>query len=148
MIPLDIKVVALDIYGTVLASDDNDNSFPPRKGLEDFLDKCKKRGIKVVTSSDAYIPDVKAVLESCFNNFPERGLSLERFNEFFRLDELPVKDFSRIVGHYDITPRELLVIGDSYKDVGGALKYGCCFLRCPEYRVDGKREFDFAKVEI
>lgn len=61
-----IKVVALDIYGTVLAFDDCDYSCAPRKGLVDLFDRCDARGIKVVTSSDAFIGNMKNDLVMAF----------------------------------------------------------------------------------
>lgn len=36
---LGIKAVALDIYGTVLATNDIDNSAPPRDGIDVFFEK-------------------------------------------------------------------------------------------------------------
>ncbi|MBS3078801.1 hypothetical protein J4218_01640 [Candidatus Pacearchaeota archaeon] len=132
-----IRLVALDIYGTVLATDDHNSSFPPRRGLECFFDVCDVRGIKVVTSSDCYTANVMAELAHCFGKYPDRRMSLQRFAGFFQLDEVPVKDFSRIIAKSQgivgslILPSELLVIGDSDKDIDGALKHGCCSVRCP-----------------
>ncbi|MBS3071409.1 HAD family hydrolase [Candidatus Pacearchaeota archaeon] len=144
-----IKVVALDIYGTVLAIDDEDNVYPPRKGIENFFDNCKSRKINVVSASDADIGAVKIDLEETFSNHNSVFNILGEFDGFFYLNQLPVKDFSVIIGHYDILPKELLVIGDNaVKDVGGAKKYGCLFLHVPEYFTRIPDGFDFAMVNL
>ena len=72
MIKKNIKVVALDIYGTVLASGDPNNELPPRKGLKAFLDKCDARRIKVVTASDGHLKNLK-------RNLQESGLERKPF---------------------------------------------------------------------
>ena len=153
-----IKVVALDIYGTVLAFDDHDCSLPPRKGFEKFLDECDERGIKVVTSSDAFIGNVQLDLTiafKCAKNLKTKqsdalriGLSLKRFDNFFQLDQ-EVKDFSIIIGHYDILPSELLVIGDNpNKDIHGALILGANAVFCPAYGVEQGRHWDFSQINL
>lgn len=143
-----IKVVALDVYGTMLAFDDYDYSFPPRKGLEVLLDNCDRRGIKVVTSSDAFTGNVRNDLSIAFKLVPERKLSLDRFDGFFQLDQ-GIKDFSVVIGHYNIVPAELLVIGDNpNKDIYGALRLGANAVLCPAYCVDGEREWDFGKINL
>ncbi len=136
-----IKVVALDIYGTVLASDDPDNELPFRKGLEKFFDNCFSKKIKVVSSSDAPIETTKIDLQSA-------GLDTNKFDRFYQLNQLPRKDFSIIIGDYRIQPRELLVIGDNYgKDIMGAIEHGACFLQVPEYR-EHLDDFDFSRIRI
>lgn len=155
-----IRVVVLDVYGTILAFDDPDYSCPSRKGLEDFLDACQARGIRVVTSSDAFVGNVKNDLERTFRLVIERmvtpkekqamrrRLSLARFDGFFQLDQ-GIKDFSIIIGHYDIIPSELLVIGDNpSKDIYGALRLGAKAIRCPVYGVKEGWDFDFGKIDL
>ena len=143
-----IKVVALDVYGTVLAFDDGDYSFPPRKGLEVFLDNCEKRGIKVVTSSDAFTGNVRNDLLVAFKLVPEKKLTLDRFDGFFQLDQ-GIKDFSIIIGQYDIVPKELLVVGDNpNKDIYGALRLRANAIHCPVYGVDEGGEWDFGKIDL
>ncbi len=144
----EIKVIGLDIYGTVLASDEADNVMPPRKGIERFFDLCESRQIRIVSASDSDIENVKMDLESCFKRFPERRMSVERFNYFFLMDQLPVKDFSLIVGHFDILPRELIVIGDGWKDIGGAKRIGTKYLQVPEYTIRDGYDFDFGEIRI
>lgn len=149
-----IRIVALDIYGTVLALGDQENNAKPRPGLVSFFDKCDVKGIKVVTASDGSNRLVKSELENCFKKHPEPGLTLDRFNNFFRLKDWP-KDFSIIIGHYDIIPRELLVIGDTHKkDIEGATRLGCLHIEVPSYDLmtpyesSTRTAFDFSKIQI
>ena len=143
-----IKVVALDVYGTVLAFDDNDYSCPPRKGLLAFLQDCRRRGIKVVTSSDGFTGNVKNDLTMAFKLNSGKGLSLDYFDEFFQLNQ-GVKDFSVIIGYYDIVPQELLVIGDNFnKDIIGALKLGTRAIHCPVLGVGQGQDWDFSKIDL
>lgn len=155
-----IKVVALDVYGTILAYDDYDCSFPPRKGLEDFLDQCDEKKVKVVTSSDSFIQNVKNDLIIAFKLAAEKiadgelssrmkkRLNIGRFDDFFQLDQ-GVKDFSVIIGHYGINPRELLVVGDNIdRDVQGAIVSGANVIYCPPYGVNEGGKWDFTKIEL
>ncbi|OGZ77313.1 MAG: hypothetical protein A2280_01275 [Candidatus Staskawiczbacteria bacterium RIFOXYA12_FULL_37_10] len=155
-----IKVVALDVYGTILAFDDVDDSFPPRRGIEDFFDNCEERGIKVVTSSDGGTGNVKNDLSISFKVAIERiadpeerrkmkeRLSLKRFDDFFQLDQ-GTKDFSEIIGHYDIIPSQLLVIGDNLnKDIYGAFRVGARAILCPIYGIDQGGDWDFGMIDL
>ena len=141
-----VKVVALDIYGTLLATSDPDNELKPRKGAEKFFEKCSSRGIKVVSASDAaYIPLLKSELEECLERV---GLGLEVFDAFYQLNQLPCKDFSQIIADYKILPCELLVIGDRLdKDINGAVKCGACFIHVPEF-VDHVDYFDLSRIDF
>ncbi len=145
-----IRLVALDVYGTMIASDDGDWSFPPRQGLEGFLDECGKRNVIVVTSSDGETQAVKRDLSISFGLVSERGLCIEKFGEFFRLEHPPNsgKDYSVIIGNYDIIPRELLIVDDKSEHVHAALRLGCLAVQCPEYRTNGEREWDFSKIRL
>jgi hypothetical protein len=143
-----IKIVALDVYGAILCSDDGDWSFPPRRGLEGFLDECDKKGIITVTSSDADIQAVKRDLGISFRLVPERGLSVERFSNFFCLNQMGEKDFYLIINHYKIQPSELFVIDDREEHISAALHLGSKAVQCPEYRTDGEREWDFSKIKL
>lgn len=134
-----IKIIALDIYGTVLATDDPDNELPPRRGLESFFQDCKNKKIKIVSASDNDITNTRIDLE-------ESGVDPSHFDKFYQLDQYPHKDFSQLLKDYDITAAELLVIGDSDKDIGGAVKIKANYLRVPEYykHLD---DFDFSLVQ-
>jgi len=155
-----IKVVALDIYGTVLDIEDCDYSCPPRKGFAEFLDNCEQRRIKVVTSSDAYTGNVRNDLSAAFKvairriasskerRIMRKRLNLERFDGFFQLDQ-GIKDFSIIIGHYDIVSKELLVIGDNpNKDIIGALRLGAFAIQCPAYSGKEGVDWDFSKIDL
>ena len=145
-----IKIAALDVYGTMLCSDDGDWSFPPRRGLEEFLYECRKRKIIVATSSDEDTDAVKIDLGIAFGLVPERGLDIEGFDGFFRLEHPPNcgKDYSLIIGHYDIVPSELLVVDDRAEHIFSALRLGCCAIHCPEYKTKSGREWDFSMIKI
>ncbi len=140
-----IKVVALDIYGTLLATSDPDNELKSRKGAEKFFKKCSSRGIKVVSASDAHIPFLKSELEECLERV---GLGLEVFDSFYQLNQLPCKDFSQIIADYRISPCELLVIGDRLdKDIEGARRCGACYIHVPEF-VDHVDYFDLSRINF
>ena len=132
-----IKVVAVDIYGTVLASDDYGNELPPRKGFEGLLDKCDSRGIKVVTASDSDLLNLKIDLK-------ESRVDITRFDSFHHLWQHP-KNFEGILEDYHLIPEELFVIGDSMKDMEWPRLHGAGNYMVPEYR--GRRD-DFRLDEI
>jgi phosphoglycolate phosphatase-like HAD superfamily hydrolase len=147
-----IKAIALDIYGTVLASDDHENILPPRRGLEMFFDNCDRLGVNVYSTSDADIGNVRSDFESCFRHFEENFgrhmLSIERFSGFYQLNQLPHKDYGVLLRELGLLSSQLLVIGDSSKDVNGANASGCPCLQVPEYRIYGEREFCFESVDL
>ena len=134
-----IKYVALDIYGTILPSDDSDYELAPRKGSETFLNRCRAAGIKIISASDSDIKDVKIDLA-------EYGIRSDLFDDFMQFTETP-KDFSRILEKYVILPSELMVIGDSHeKDINGAKAIGALYVEVPKY-VYGS-EFDIGSIAI
>jgi len=61
-----IKVIAFDVYGTILCSDDPENAMSPRLGFAEFILRAKSLGIKVVTSSDAYLVNLHLDLAAVF----------------------------------------------------------------------------------
>ena len=133
-----IKVVAFDVYGTILASDDHDNGFRPRRGFCDFVKRCRDEGRIVVTASDADLDVQKRHLGATFRHWGEISgdeIGLDVFDNLFRLVETP-KEFGVIVKHYGVHPREVYVFGDNYdKDILGAKAAGCLSLHVPEYRI-------------
>ena len=132
-----ISVIALDIYGTVLATDDPDNELPVRKGIESFFNECGVRRIRVASTSDAPNCTVKVHLED---------YGLFRFlDSSFQLNQLPHKNFEVVLNYYGIQASELLVIGDSDKDINGAISIGARHLRVPEY-ISFSNDFDFGQV--
>ena len=142
-----IKVVALDIYGTVLATDDYENVAKPRGGLKDFFDLCDSKNVKIASTSDAHIDSVMGHLESCFFRHNEERMKIECFDKFFRLNQLP-KDYSFVYGHYDILPEELLVIDDKLENINSASKHGCRIIHVPEYILGTRAKFDFSKIRF
>jgi len=134
-----IKVIALDIYGTILATDDFENRLSPRKGTEEFFEKCSAKEIKVVAASDANSDLVKIDLQ-------ESGVKLSRFDRFYELKDAP-KDFSSILEDYSIEASELLVIGDSDKDILGAKRINAKYFRVPEYKGLGDK-FNLKNLEF
>jgi FMN phosphatase YigB (HAD superfamily) len=143
---MSIRVVAFDIYGTVLASDDNDNQFSPRSGFYEIVKRCKSEGRIVVSASDASIDDQKRDFREVARSLEGRNediLGLRLFDNLFRLFETP-KEFSIILNYYKIRPSELFVFGDNYeKDIMGAMNIGSPYLHVPEYRIRkrGSEEF-------
>ena len=141
-----IKVVALDVYGTILARDDYDDCFPPRKGLCQLFDNCLERGIKVVTISDGLVGNVRNDLVVSFRNCREGQLCLEMFDGFFQM-QVGNKELQPILECYGIQPDELLVVGDDpLVDICAAKEIGARFVQCPVYEVNGEREWTFDKV--
>lgn len=139
-----IKVVALDLYGTFLASDDHyDNeeyACPPRKGFSDLIAKCKNKNIAIVTASDAGITNQKTDIKAA-------RVNLSIFDKFYELKTRP-KDFSKILKDYNIHPQELLVIGDRRdNDILGAKKINARYIWVPEYRVR-ENEFNLADIDF
>ena len=131
------KILALDIYGTILCIDDPENNMPVRKGFEDLVEKCNKHKIKIVSSSDANPELIKIDLA-------ESGVKLDIFKHFYYLTT-SVKDFSKILKDYRIKPKELFVIGDSDKDILGAINVGANYFRVPVYCIS-KDNFDLSKI--
>jgi FMN phosphatase YigB (HAD superfamily) len=143
-----IKVVGLDIYGTILASDDHDNEMPPRKGIEYFFDYCSSQGIHIASTSDAHTDNLKIDLETCFERYPDRRMSLDRFHYFVKMNGNGPKDFRFVLAFYQIKPRELLVIGDGPNaDIRGAVIAGAHSLLVPKYTLQGK-SFDFSTINL
>ncbi len=121
-----IKVIALDIYGTVLSSEDCENLMSPRKGLDKLFDECDVKRIKIVSASDAPILILQIDLK-------ESGVDFSRFDNFYEFEQKP-KDFRIILEDYNIKSKELLVVGDSVEaDIKGAQMIGAQYYKVPEY---------------
>ncbi len=139
---LEIKVIALDVYGTILATDDPDNELPPRKGLLAFLEKCKKLGITLCTSSDGETISVKANLE-------EAGVNLTCFDRFFQMQQGAAKNYTPILDHYRIDPKQLLVIGNSLpQDIEPAMQLGCRTEYVDDYYGANDNTDCFSKIKL
>lgn len=144
-----IRIVALDVYGTFLASDDADNEMPPRRGIEKFCDMCHETRVPIVTVSDSDLGDVKRDLRECFERHPKRRMSLDRFYDFFEMNKDGPKEFMSFLMYYKINAWQVLVIGDSQKrDIDGAARVGAHHLLVPEYKMRGGEEFNFATIDL
>ncbi|MFA6023305.1 MAG: HAD hydrolase-like protein [Candidatus Pacearchaeota archaeon] len=152
------KVVAVDVYGTLIDAAQFEKERKIRRGFEKFFDKCNNNNIPIVTASDSDLEDVISDLESAlkksefFNElFPEAlkksTLAYEVFDNFYRLVGAP-KNFAYIISDYLIKPEELFVIGDTFeKDIIGAHDLGCSTLLVPEYCWKNSH-FNFADLEL
>jgi len=124
---MNIKVIAFDVYGTILMSDDPENCVPAREGFIEFAEKCIQNGIKLVTSSDNGTELVKIDLI-------ESGVPLYLFSNHFRMAKGKPKNFGPIIERFNIKPEELLVFGDRQDlDIDPALEQNCMAHIVPQY---------------
>lgn len=143
-----IKVLALDIYGTVLATNDAENELPPRKGIERLFAKCKEQDIKIVTSSDANIENLKVDLRASFGKHNLAHL-IDQIDNYCLCAQPITKNFTPILKNYNISPWELLVIGDREKDTCGARDVGARWIKVPEYYdYEDIDSFDLGKINF
>lgn len=143
LLELSTKVVALDVYGTILCSDDPENAMSPRKGLREFYEKYESL-VKFVSVSDSDLINLKIDLNESLKKI---GLSTKIFDRYYRLQTTP-KDFEPVIADLGILPEEFFIIGDSTeKDIAGARICRCSYFQVPEYTgtVD---DFDFSKLVL
>jgi FMN phosphatase YigB (HAD superfamily) len=135
-------LIGLDIYGTVLCTDDYGNELPPRRGIECFFEICKSRRIKVVSISDADPINVRLDLSAS-------GVTPLSFDHFFYLNQEPSKDLREIFQKYRRVRRDrVLIIGDNYqKDILAAKNVGCPYIHVPEYK-EHLDDFDFSTIPL
>ena len=116
---MNTKVIAFDVYGTILMTTDYDNCVPFRKGFVDFALECKRIGIILVSSSDNSIPLTK-------NNLEMSGVPLDLFFDHYQMEKGGPKSFNLILNFFDINGDELHVFGDRPEcDIEPACKLGC-----------------------
>jgi len=121
------KVIAFDVYGTILCANDPENAMPPRRGFIEFAKNCQKEGIVLVTSSDNELPLTKIDLK-------ESGVPIELFFDHYQMMVWQPKYFLPIVEFFAIQPDELLVFGDRPEcDIEPAIKQGCRAVLVPPY---------------
>lgn len=138
---MDTKVIAVDIYGTVLCSDDPENSMPPRRGFKAFAENYRSLGVKIITCSDNDLVLTQIDLE-------ESRLSLSLFDHFFQMARGVPKSFEVILQYYKISPEQLLVIGDSFeRDINLARSIGCQAILVPEYG-STPSNWDFSNIVV
>lgn len=140
------KVIALDVYGTMLST--IGKGWPKRKGLDLLLKRFKDRGLTLCICSDADTYNIKKDLS-------ESGVDLKYFDEYFKMPRQQgdftkqPKNFNSILKHYDLTPKELLVIGDrKERDIIPAKKLGCNAILVPEYYRKNDNDFDINDIEV
>jgi len=138
------KVIAFDIYGTVLCTDDPENAMPPRTGFVEFILRVKSFGLKTISTSDADLTNLKLDLSATFRGRAPFGP--EVFDDFYRLMMVP-KDYADILADYHLNAEELLVIGNTfYKDLVGAPPFASRIL-VPSYG-ETPNNFDFSQIVI
>lgn len=135
-----LKVIAFDVYGTVLFHGDPENCMPPRNGFVEFAKMCLDAGVILVTSSDNSLTFTKIDLE-------ESGVPMHIFTSHFQMKFGQPKDFRPILEQFKIKPRELCVFGDREDlDVFPAIEQGCRGVIVPVY--ERKEDFDFMKISL
>jgi FMN phosphatase YigB (HAD superfamily) len=140
---LTTKVIALDVYGTILHSRDYENKVPPRRGFLDFISQAKQKRIPVITYSDSDLKNLKIDLR-------ESRVPLDLFFDFYYMEtegSTCPKDPDIVLRNFHIRPNELFVIGnDDYLDLSLARTKGCQTL-VPTYDILPDT-FDFGTIEI
>ena len=127
-----IKIVAWDVYGTLINSlanetrDCEEDSIEASEGSIESLEKIKRRGIAQVTISDGDLDELR-------KNLSIAGISRDYFDDLFRMEPWRQKDISFILESYGLGYNQALVIGDNYDiDIELAKKQGCACLHFPE----------------
>lgn len=141
---LKTKVIAFDVYGTILCADDSENAMPVRQGFANFVWRAKKSAIRVVTSSDANLDLLKLDLLATSKNRAPYGLDI--FDGFFRLEMRP-KNYTEILRYFSIKPDELMIIGDQPENDFAGAPTDSIKLLVPKYQMSNDR-FDFSDLEI
>ena len=119
-----IKVVGIDVYGTILATEDPENLLGPRKGFNELIKKLKTQKIQIVTTSDADLTNLKIDLK-------ENKIDPNIFYDMYELKTDP-KDYTWILRDFKIKSKELLIIGDTDKDIEGAQRIRARYIRVPQ----------------
>ncbi len=120
------KVVALDIYGTILPSEipENPEDWRLRRGTLRLLDICKTRGLILCTHSD-----------STFRKLYEDLIEAKVAEYFDQIGLTNSKDPEELLNYYRIAPEELFVIGDNrVVDILPAHRLGCRTKLVPKYQ--------------
>ena len=143
-----IKTISWDVYGTLIAThydectDRGDIPLRLRPGALEILSRARSREIIQCTSSDGDLKNLK-------DNLKEAGINwVDFFDELHKMTPYKQKDFSLIIEAYNISPSELLVIGDNYEmDIALAKKQGCQTLHVPELIEYGRNPLDTIKIK-
>ena len=141
------KIIAWDVYGTMIAAEDPDNELPPRKGLIEVLERTKGEGIISCTCSDGNTVVVRCDLESS-------RVNPEYFDHFFEMEKGIPKNLGVIWAHYkqripDLEGDQILVIGDRLdRDIYPAQSLGFRAIHFQEYFGSNDNNIDISKMEI
>lgn len=150
---METKVVAFDIYGTMLPTVGTQRK---RKGLDRLLERCKKQGLTLCTCSDAYT-------ESVLSDFRKAGLDKRDFDRFFNMPRE-----TGVYGHFTRAPKNIKLILDYYlnkgtisssdqltvvgdrelRDIKPALRLGCNTILVSEYYEKNDNDFDINGIII
>lgn len=125
-----IKLVSWDVYGTIIASGNNETSdvtelekSRARPRALEALMAIRSKGITQITSSDGDLGNLKNSLKNIGINWKDY------FDDLYKMPPGEQKDFSYIIQEYQIKPENLLVIGDNYDiDLSLAKEKGCQIL--------------------
>ena len=129
-----IKLVAWDVYGTIIAdykdeTTDNESSniLQLRHGVLEALIEINSRKILQCTCSDGDLGNLK-------NNLREAGIIWkDYFIDLYKMNPGEQKDFLYLIEEYKLKPENLLIIGDNYDiDIALAKKQGCETLWVPK----------------
>jgi len=138
------KVVACDIYGTVLCENDPENIMPPRRGFVEFVRQVKGYDIQLVSTSDANNTNLLLDIEATFKDRVPFGPEI--FDKHYHLTMIP-KSYSDLLVDFAINPEELLVIGNDYRnDLSGAPILASKIL-VPTYK-GASGEFNFSTLRL
>ncbi|MFA7707888.1 MAG: HAD family hydrolase [Candidatus Pacearchaeota archaeon] len=124
-----IKLVAWDVYETIIAPHLDDDIIRLRQGSLELLTQIKSKNILQCTCSDGDLTNLK-------NNLKEAGINWQDyFIDLYKMSYGERKDFSYIVEANKIKFNELLVIGDDYNlDIELAKEQGCKTIWVPEIK--------------
>jgi FMN phosphatase YigB (HAD superfamily) len=122
------KIIAFDVYGTILATEDSDNELKARDGFLEFATECRRQGLTLVTSSDNNTAALKCDLS-------ESDVPHWLFRNFFPMEKGKPKNFRSIIEFFKIEPGELFVFGDKMEiDIRPAMKLGARSMLLSEFK--------------
>jgi FMN phosphatase YigB (HAD superfamily) len=123
---MSLKYVAIDVYGTIISSDDPENAMPPRPGTLELFEACKERKINIITVSDCPTSLLECELEE--SRVP-RGYIAGHMH----MQKKP-KEFDEFLRKFNVTAEEVTVIGDNLEfDILAAYAVGIRAYIVPEY---------------
>lgn len=134
-----IRLIILDLYGTLVRTDVADNT--PRKGLVDFLKRNKREGKKIVLFTDDNEESAREVLnEARILNYFDKLYSRKD------LDEDGCKNLLKVCYDFNASKYSTVFIGDNGfgRDAASSKKYRIALKKVPQYRA--KDKFSFKRI--